>query len=66
MARASSPAAIDKGLALLPPAPALKIQFYGDSITDGNAVDATSEDCSPAYWKNYLTYAPEQVAMERE
>jgi hypothetical protein len=46
-----------KGLALLPPEPALKIQFYGDSITDGNSVDHTPEDFSPTYWNNYLTYA---------
>lgn len=46
-----------KGLALLPPEPALKIQFYGDSITDGYSVDAPSDDNSAIYWNNYLTYA---------
>lgn len=46
-----------KGLALLPPAPALKIQFYGDSITDGNSVDISPENFAPTYWNNYLTYA---------
>jgi hypothetical protein len=46
-----------KGLAPLPPAPAVKIQFYGDSITDGHSVDAPSDNDAAAYWNNYLTYA---------
>jgi hypothetical protein len=46
-----------KGLAPLPPAPAVKIQFYGDSITDGCAVDASNNNNRDNYWNNYLTYA---------
>jgi hypothetical protein len=46
-----------KGLAALPPAPAVKIQMYGDSITDGNSVDAVGDDTSlGSDWNNYLTY----------
>ena len=45
-----------KGLAALPPAPVVKIEFYGDSITDGHSVDAPSDSDALHYFNNYLTY----------
>ena len=46
-----------KGLVAPPPAPSVKIQFYGDSITDGYDVDGLSNSEVATYWNNYLTYA---------
>ncbi len=46
-----------KGMALLPPEPALTIQFYGDSITDGHGVEAPpGGNAEPEYFNNYLAY----------
>ncbi len=48
-----------KGLIAPPPAKAIRIQFYGDSITDGHSVDFPpgADDASATYWNNSLTYA---------
>ncbi len=45
-----------KTLKTPPPAPALTIQFYGDSITDGHGVDAPTETTDAQYWNNYNAY----------
>ena len=34
-----------------------KIEFYGDSITDGHSVDAKSDNKKTTFWNNYMSYA---------
>jgi hypothetical protein len=50
---------IDEGTALvkLKAAPKYKIEFFGDSITDGHSVDAIGDNEASAWWNNYMTYA---------
>lgn len=49
---------LDDGKTLLPPPPRpeKRIEFYGDSITAGMALDSTADDQTPPYINNYLTY----------
>lgn len=56
---------LDKGKALVPapPKPSLKIEFYGDSITAGYAVDSTRDSGSARYKNNYLDYAARTARM---
>ncbi len=39
------------------PAPALRLEFYGDSITSGYSVDCACDDGDPAHKNHYDTYA---------
>jgi carbohydrate esterase-like protein/concanavalin A-like lectin/glucanase superfamily protein/GDSL-like lipase/acylhydrolase family protein len=45
-----------KGLLPPPPRPQRRIEFYGDSITTGLALDSAGDEQTPPYTNNYLAY----------